>query len=54
MVGAALAIWITAKIVWVGLVTPMQPIIWHVGVILLSFGGAPAWRTMPDATRGAG
>jgi hypothetical protein len=54
MLGAALAIWITAQIVWVGLVTPLQPIIWLVGVILLSFGGAPAWRTMTDAKRGAG
>jgi hypothetical protein len=44
MLGAALAIWITVQIVWIGLVTPLQPILWLAGVILLSFGGAPAWK----------
>jgi hypothetical protein len=45
MLGAALAVWITMQIVWIGLVTPLQPIIWLAGVILLSFGGAPGWRS---------
>jgi hypothetical protein len=44
MLGAALAIWITVQIVWIGLVTPLQPILWLAGVILLGFGGAPAWK----------
>jgi hypothetical protein len=43
MLGAALAIWILAQVVWSGVTSPVQPVVWVEAVVLLAFGGAPAW-----------
>jgi hypothetical protein len=44
MIGAALVVWITAQVIWFGLVSPVQPVVWFAGLALLSFGGAPVWK----------
>lgn len=44
MVGVGLVVWVTAQVVWVGVASPLQPVVWVEGVILLSVAGAPAWR----------
>jgi hypothetical protein len=44
MIGAALAAWVTAQVIWFGPVSPIQALVWIAGVALLMLGGAPAWR----------
>jgi hypothetical protein len=44
MLGAALAVWITFQVIWFGLVSPVQPVVWLAGIVLLSLGGAPVWK----------
>jgi hypothetical protein len=44
MIGAALAVWITAQVIWFGLVSPVQAVVWLAGVLLLGFAGAPVWK----------
>lgn len=44
MLGAGLAVWITAQVIWFGLVSPLQPVVWAEGLVLLGVSGAPAWK----------
>lgn len=44
MIGAALTVWITAQVIWFGLVSPVQAVVWLAGLVLLWLGAAPVWR----------
>jgi hypothetical protein len=44
VVGALLAVWITAQVIWFGLVSPAQPVVWLAGILLLGVAGAPVWK----------
>jgi hypothetical protein len=47
MIGAALAVWITAQFVWFGLTSAVQAVVWVAAILLLALSGAPVWkRTM--------
>jgi hypothetical protein len=44
MYGAALVVWVSLQVIWTGLVSPLQPVIWLGGVLLLCCAGAPVWK----------
>jgi hypothetical protein len=47
VIGAGLVVWTSMQVIWFGLVSPMQVIVWFGGILLLAFAGAPVWkRTM--------
>jgi hypothetical protein len=44
VLGVGLVVWITVQVAWLGLVSPLQPVVWAEGLVLLTVAGAPAWQ----------